>query len=51
MYKKIRDIPKLNVPSGYEFEDMYETDDTGYGFDKPVVEEEVKISFGRTNEE
>ena len=51
MYKKIRDSPELNVPKGYEFEDMYETDDKGYGFGKPMVEEEVKISFGGRNEE
>lgn len=51
MYKKIRDTPELNVPNGYEFEDMYETDDTGYGFGKPMVEEEVRVSFGRRNEE
>ena len=41
----------IAVPSGYEVEDMYETDDTGDGFDKPVLEEEVRISFGRRNEE
>ena len=51
MNEKIRDTPELNVPNGYAFGDMYETDDTGYGFDKPMVEEEVRVSFGRRNEE
>ena len=51
MNKKIRDTPELQVPKGYEFGDIYETDDTGYGLDKPIVEEEVKVSFGRRNEE
>ena len=44
MDKKIRDTPELNVPKGYEFGDLYETDDTGYGFDKPIVEQEVVVS-------
>ena len=51
MNKKIRDTPELNVPKGYEFGEIYETDDTGYGYDKPVLEEEVRVSFGRRNEE
>ena len=41
MNKKIRETPELNVPKGYEFGEIYETDDTGYGFDKPIVEQEV----------
>lgn len=51
MHNKIRDTPELIIPNGYEFGDIYETDDTGYGFDKPLVEEEVRISFGGRNEE
>lgn len=51
MNKKIRDTPELNVPSGYEFGEIYEIDDTGYGFDKPIVEEEVNVHFGGRNEE
>lgn len=51
MNKKIRDTPELHVLNGYDFGDMYETDDTGYGFDKPIVEEEVRVSFGRRSEE
>ena len=51
MNKKIRDTPELNVPKGYEFGELYDTDDTGYGFDKPIVEREVAVSFGRRSEE
>ena len=51
MNKKIRDTPELNVPKGYEFGELYDTDDTGYGFDKPIVEQEVAVSFGRSSEE
>ena len=46
MNKKIRDTPELHVPKGYEFGEIYETDDTGYGYDSPVLSEEVKVNFG-----
>ena len=49
--RKIRDTPELNVPNGYEFEDIYETDDTGFGFEKPILEEEVEIKFGKFDKE
>jgi len=51
MNKKIRDTPELNVPTGYEFGDIYETDDTGYGYEEPVLEEEVRVSFGTNGKE
>ena len=51
MNKKIRDTPELNVPIGYEFEEIYETDDTGYGYDTPVLEEEVMVDFGTSRKE
>ena len=51
MKKRIRDTPKLIVPQGYKFEEIYETDDTGYGYDSPVIEEEVEVSFGENGKE
>ena len=51
MNKKIRDTPELKVPKGYEFEEIYDTDDTGYGYDDPVLEEEVMVDFGTSRKE
>lgn len=51
MNERIRDTPELSVPKGYEFGEIYETDDRGYGYDKPLLEEEVKVYFGGRREE
>ena len=49
--ENIRDTPiNLFVPDGYEFEEVYDTDDNGMDMGKPVFEEEVTIHFGRKGE-
>ena len=45
MSNKIRDTTKIVVPKGYEIEDILVTDEAGYGLDRPIAEEEVKIEF------
>lgn len=49
--KNIRDTPaELFVPYGYEFEDIYDTDDIGMNMGEPVLEEEVTVHFGSKGE-
>lgn len=40
---------ELYVPQGYTFEELYETDDTGYGLENeaPAYKEEVKLRIER----
>ena len=45
MTNKIRDTTKIVVPKGYEIEDILVTDEAGYGLDRPITEEEVRIKF------
>lgn len=45
MRRKQRDTPVITVPQGYDFYDIADTDDNGYGFEPPILEEEVKIDF------
>ncbi len=42
---------ELYVPKGYTFEEMYDGDDTGYGFEEesPALQEEVKIRYERND--
>lgn len=45
--RKIR--TELHVPYGYEFEDLYDTD-VPEELGEPILEEEVTVSFGRSNQ-
>ena len=42
---------ELYVPEGYTFEELYNGDDEGYGFEDetPAVQEEVKVRYERSN--
>ncbi len=42
---------ELYVPKGYTFEELYDGDDTGYGFEEesPALQEEVKIRYERND--
>lgn len=46
--KKVRDTPVLVVSNGYEFEDLFDTDDSEFADEEPATIEEVKIVYGRT---
>lgn len=50
MKRKRRKEVELYVPKGYTFEELYDGDDTGYGFEEesPALQEEVKIRYRRT---
>ena len=47
MKRKKRKEVELYVPKGYTFEELYDGDDTGYGFEEesPALQEEVKIRY------
>lgn len=49
MRKKRKKEVELYVPKGYTFEEIYDGDDTGYGFEEelPALQEEVKIRYER----
>lgn len=49
MGKKKRKETELYVPQGYTFEELYETDDAGYGLENeaPAYREEVKLRIER----
>ena len=49
MRKKRKKEVELYVPKGYTFEELYDGDDTGYGFEVelPALQEEVKIRYER----
>ena len=42
---------ELYVPERYTFEELYNGDDEGYGFEDetPAVQEEVKVRYERSN--
>jgi hypothetical protein len=40
--KQYKNIEVL-LPQGYDFEEIYDTDDGGYDFEEPIVSEEVKL--------
>ena len=49
--KNIRDTPiELFVPYGYEFDDLYDTE-TPEELGEPIMEEEVKVRFGKEDKE
>ena len=45
--RKIR--TELHGPYGYEFEDLYDTE-VPEELGEPILEEEVTVSFGRSNQ-
>lgn len=47
MKKEKQQMPELIIPKGYEFEDLYDVDDTGYEHGEAILTEEVKITFER----
>ena len=51
MKRKRKKEVELYVPKGYTFEELYDGDDTGYGFEdeSPALQEEVKIRYERNN--
>lgn len=38
---------KINVPNGYDIEDLCDTDYEGHNLGQPIIEEEVGIEFGK----
>jgi hypothetical protein len=40
-YKNI----EISVPQGYDFDEIYDTDDGGYDFEPPIVCEEDSLKF------
>lgn len=42
---------ELYIPKGYTFEELYDGDDEGYGFEDetPAVQEEVKVRYERSD--
>lgn len=51
MKRKRRKEVELYVPKGYTFEELYDGDDTGYGFEEEslALQEEVKIRYERND--
>lgn len=51
MKRKRRKEVELYVPKGYTFEELYDGDDTVYGFEdeSPALQEEVKIRYERND--
>ena len=49
MGKQKQQIPELIVPKGYELEDLYDLDDTGYEHGEPIYSEEVRVTFERND--
>jgi len=49
--KKNRDMPVITVPKGYDLLDLIDTDDKGYDFGKPIMQEEVELRFERDKRE
>lgn len=45
MTNNIRDTTEIVVLKGYEIDELLVTDEAGYGLDKPIAEEEVRIKF------
>ena len=45
MKRKRKNKVELYIPKGYTFEELYDGDDEGYGFEDetPAVQEEVKV--------
>lgn len=48
--QKPRDTPIVVIPSGYDLEDIIDTDESQYFYEKPILEEEVKIEFAKPKE-
>ena len=47
--KKQRDTPEIVVPKDYDLLDLIDTDDDGFEFGEPIMEEEVKVNFERND--
>lgn len=50
MKRKKRKISELSVPKGYELEDLYDTDDSEFAGEEPVLIEEVRLNFERDDD-
>lgn len=50
MKKKKHRIYELSVPKGYELQDLYDTDDSEFAEEEPVLTEEVKLNFERNDD-
>ena len=53
MRKKKKQKVELYVPKGYTFEEIYDGDDEGYGYEDetPAYQEEVKLRYEREERE
>ena len=51
--KKKKEEVELYVPKGYTFEEIYDGDDEGYGYEDetPAYQEEVKLRYEREERE
>lgn len=38
-------ITEIVIPKGYEVEDILEMDDSDFGDEQPILQEEVKVRF------
>ena len=52
MEQKPKEKPEIVVPKGYELDDLIDTDDSGYGFEKEAIYTgEVKVNYERDSKE
>lgn len=51
MKHKNKDTPEIVVPKGYDLLDLIDTDDKGYDFGEPIMQEEVNVRFERDKRE
>ena len=47
MKKKIKTVPEIVIPKGYEIDDILDMDEYDYGEEQPILTEEVKVRFER----
>ena len=51
MKKKKHTVPEIVIPSGYDIEDILDTDDSEFTDEQPIFTEEVKLRFEREHDE
>ena len=45
MKKKSNEVPEIVIPKGYEIDEIVDTDESDFGDEQPIGEEEVKVRF------
>lgn len=46
MKKRNDEISEIIIPKGYEINEFLDMDEDNFGDEQPILQEEVKISFG-----